>query len=70
MLDEGVGEFLKSAVDTVKDVTGIGRDEFGLEKNTEKGWKPKYATDPHKKYTPKPKRTAPPAGGTWNISSS
>lgn len=42
-------DFLSNAAEKVKDVTGIGRDEFGMGKNTEKGWKPKYAVNQTKK---------------------
>ena len=35
-------DFLSNAAEKVKDVTGIGRDDFGMGKNIEKGWKPKF----------------------------
>jgi len=57
-------DFLSNAAEKVKDVTGIGRDEFGMKKNTEKGWKPNYASKPNKAY--KPKREQPKLT-TWDM---
>lgn len=42
LLGEGrVGEWFRDRWEDVKDVTGIGRDEFGMGK-AEKGFKPKF----------------------------
>ena len=50
--------------DDVKSITGIGHDSFGLGKNTEKGWKPKYGPvsgAPYKqKYNMRRKSVLPP----------
>lgn len=63
-------DFLSNAADRVKDLTGIGQDSFGLGKNTEKGWKPKYdgkrvGTAPAAKRIIK--RQEPPGEKTWDI---
>jgi len=70
MLEGRVKDWLSDKWNSVKAVTGIGGDEFGLGKNTEPGWKPKYGptgtTFIQKK---KPLRRPPPEPGekTWDI---
>lgn len=61
---------LSSAWNSFKAVTGIGHDEFGMGKNTEPGWKPKYGpTGTTFISKPKPKARAPETGPkTWEIS--
>jgi hypothetical protein len=57
----------------VKSVAGIGSDEYGLGKNTEKGWKPRYGPSgtrfTHK--NDKPRRRTEPSRDTgektWEI---
>lgn len=58
MTEGRLTDWISDTTEFVKDATGIGRDEFGLVKNKEKGWKPKYTAEPHKKY--RPVRRAPP----------
>ena len=68
-VDEGIKDWLSNKWNDVKAVTGIGTDEFGLGKNTEKGWKPKF----NGKYLgsttkPKARRTPPPTGErVWEV---
>lgn len=69
-LDEGVRDWLRDKWNDVKAVTGIGSDEFGLGKNTEKGWKPRFDGRYLGSTTkPKSKRNPPPETGekVWTI---
>lgn len=70
-LDESrIADWVSDTTEFVKDKLGFGMDSFGLKKNTEKGWKPNYSVQPHKKYRavrrdlPQPPREAKPARQT------
>lgn len=54
----------------VKSATGIGHDNDGLGKNTEKGWKPRYNGNLPDRRPPVRRRPPPPSGPgekTWNL---
>lgn len=62
ILDEG---WLSAGWEGIKRLTGLGHDSFGLGKNTEKGWKPKYGARDSAK---RPIRREPPKENTtWDI---
>ncbi|MGV0949126.1 MAG: hypothetical protein ACOYB3_00380 [Azonexus sp.] len=72
MLEGRVKDWLSDRWNSVKAVTGIGGDEFGLGKNTEKGWKPKYGhTSGRTGITKLTARSRPrqdePGPKTWDI---
>lgn len=59
LLEGRFSDWVSDTTQFVKDKL-TGEDEFGLKKNTEKGWKPKYGAEPHKKYRPV-RRDNPPS---------
>lgn len=66
-VDEG---WLGDRWNDIKVATGIGHDEFGMGKNTEKGWRPKFRGKFLGSTTkPKTRRTPPPQTGerTWEV---
>jgi hypothetical protein len=73
MLEGRVKDWLSDKWNSVKAVTGIGGDEFGLGKNTEKGWKPKYGpvSSGGTTFIKRPVRAKPrqdePGPKTWDI---
>jgi hypothetical protein len=62
--------WLRDRWEDVKELTGIGYDEYGLGKNVEKGWKPKFRgqVSPLRQNT-RVRRRPPGAPGdkTWEI---
>jgi len=70
IIEGRVKDWLSDRWDAVKNVTGIGTDEFGMGKNTEKGWKPKYGPISGT-YAKRPVRAKPrqdePGPKTWDI---
>lgn len=70
-MHEGLGSKLASLWNTFKATTGIGHDEYGLGKNTEKGWKPKFDPPSVKEIIRKNRRRKQPPPEdpkTWDIS--
>lgn len=66
-LDEWMADWIKDKWNDVKAVTGIGSDEFGLGKNTEKGWKPKYGQSSPRQRVPRPRTRQDPKTKVWNV---
>lgn len=72
LVEGRVRDWLSDRWSDIKNVTGIGQDEFGLGKNTEKGWKPKYGpTSGNTTFIKRPvkakPRQEPPGEKTWEI---
>lgn len=72
LIEGRVTDWLSDRWQDIKAVTGIGSDEFGMGKNTEKGWKPKYGptgtTFVRKPVKPKPRdRRFDDKTSTWDI---
>lgn len=71
LLGEGkVSDWLYGKWQDVKSITGVGHDSFGLGKNTEKGWKPKYgpvAGQPYKQKYKVRRKLPPKEDAPWDL---
>lgn len=70
LLDEG---WLSDRWNDVKRITSIGHDEYGLGKNTEKGWVPKHRLVKGKHSVRSYRHTPgdePDEGKLWNLDNS